>query len=169
MKPESHLPGPLHVNLHRLEEADLELEEALAPDALDLQAGDELIHLNSPVQVKATVQKLDQALLVQGRVTLMLDCECARCLKPFRQELVLAPWTLHLPLSGEEAVVVDGDFVDLTPLLREDIFLAFPQHPLCTPDCQGLLQKRAGQPAAGEPARGGPSPWAKLDKLNLES
>ena len=48
------------------------------------------------------------------------------------------PWIADLPLVGEEKVAVDNDCVDLTPYLREDILLAFPQHPLCEPDCRGL-------------------------------
>ena len=49
-----------------------------------------------------------------------------------------------LPLEGEEEVPVINDCVDLTPYMREDILLAFPQHPLCEPDCGGL-QAQPGQ------------------------
>jgi len=151
-----------------LEESDLALSEDLAPEGLDLDARDELIGVSGLVHVEAQVQKLDQALLVQGRLSLVLDCECARCLRPFRRKLVVDPWTVHLPLTGEEAVVAEGDFVDLTPSLREDIFLAFPQHPLCTPECQGMLRGPSCPGASGSNTGGSTSPWADLDKLNLE-
>ena len=64
---------------------------------------------------------------------------------------------------------VEGDFVDLTPSLREDIFLAFPQHPLCTPECQGMLRGHSCREASEGNTGGSASPWADLDKLNLES
>jgi len=63
---------------------------------------------------------------------------------------------------------VINDSVDLTPYLREDIFLAFPQHPLCKSDCRGLA---ASQPDKGrKTTRPEPdaSPWAALDKLKLD-
>jgi uncharacterized metal-binding protein YceD (DUF177 family) len=56
--------------------------------------------------------------------------------------------------------------VDLTPFVREDILLDFPQHPLCKPDCAGLKKKAARKAAAGEkPAT---AVWATLDKLKLK-
>jgi uncharacterized protein len=61
---------------------------------------------------------------------------------------------------------VENDCVDLTPILREDILLDFPQHPLCKPDCAGLKNNRVRKPkAADEPAL---DVWAKLDKLKLK-
>ena len=80
-----------------------------------------------------------------GSLTLTLDCECVRCLKTFEHELKLTDWALHLPLEGEEKVPVENDCVDLTPFVREDILLEFPQHPLCKPDCRGLKTKASRQ------------------------
>ena len=51
----------------------------------------------------------------------------------------------HLPLEGEEAVSVVNDCVDLTPYVREDILLEFPQHPLCEPECRGLRNASIGK------------------------
>ncbi len=81
----------------------------------------------------------------RGQLQLTLECECVRCLRPFQNHLVLKRWACHLPLLGEEKVLVVDDCVDLTPWLREDILLAYPQHPLCEPKCSGLLKKQTGQ------------------------
>jgi uncharacterized metal-binding protein YceD (DUF177 family) len=93
-----------------------------------------------------------------------------RCLKPFEFELKIDPWTRHLPLEGEEKVAVSGDFVDLTPYIREDILLGFPQHPLCEAECRGLPQTDSGKlnnaTVPGQPAHE-PSAWDELDKLKL--
>jgi uncharacterized protein len=113
---------------------------------------------------------LDNALLVQGKLHLALECECARCLKPFKQDLDFADWAAHLPLKGEDKVERNGDFVDLTPYIREDILLAFPQHPLCEKGCEGLpkgsaakVKKASGKGKLEEKS----SAWAKLDKLKF--
>jgi uncharacterized metal-binding protein YceD (DUF177 family) len=66
-------------------------------------------------------------------------------------------------------VAVINDCVDLTPYLREDIFLAFPQHPLCGLQCDGLAkpQKDVKSGGAGGPGAAA-SVWAELDELKLE-
>jgi uncharacterized metal-binding protein YceD (DUF177 family) len=60
--------------------------------------------------------------------------------------------------------------VDLTPYLREDILLEFPQHPLCDPECGGLPDAKSGNAnnatSAGKPNEGS-SAWAELNKLKL--
>ena len=85
--------------------------------------------------------------------------------------LNLPHWTALLPLEGEEKVPIDNDCVDLTPYLREDILLEFPQHPLCDADCRGLPAKETGKakkPApAGDSSQQEPSAWADLDKLKF--
>jgi uncharacterized protein len=73
-------------------------------------------------------------------------------------------------LHGEERVAVVNDCVDLTPYVREDILLEFPQHPLCEPECRGLPKPEIGQAKKGSGAGpiGPASAWAELDKLNLK-
>jgi uncharacterized protein len=98
---------------------------------------------------------------------LPLDCECGRCLKKFKSEIKLTGWAVHLPLEGEEKVSVENDCVDLTPFVREDILLNFPQHPLCKTDCAGL--KKKGKVSAAEGLENTkPAVWAALDKLKLK-
>lgn len=158
----------LKVNLRHLEDNDLHLQGELPLDELALGVEDELIRTEKPLRYDVTVEMLGHALLVQGSLVLPLDCECARCLKKFKTDLKLAPWTLHLPLEGEDQVSVDNDCVDLTPFIREDILLDFPQHPLCKPDCAGMKKKNKGAqpPAAAENAAA--KVWAELDKLKLK-
>jgi uncharacterized metal-binding protein YceD (DUF177 family) len=56
--------------------------------------------------------------------------------------------------------------VDLTPFIREDILLDFPQRPLCRPDCAGLKSKSDRKSKAVEkPVL---DVWGKLDKLKLK-
>jgi uncharacterized protein len=156
----------LKINLRHLDEHDLHLKGELPAAELDLGVSDELIRAAKPLRYDLTVEEIGDALLVTGSLVLPLECECARCLKKFKTQLKLSPWTAHLPLEGEDKVSVDNDCVDLTPFLREDILLDFPQHPLCKPDCAGLKNKGAQPPEAVEqPAA---EVWAKLDKLKLK-
>ena len=161
---------PLLFNLRHLEENNLQLKGELPAADLDLETLDELVHVKSPLVYDVEVQSLDTAILVHGRLELSLDCECVRCLKPFRQVLKLDHWACHLPLEGEDQVSVVNDSVDLTPYIREDIVLAFPQHPLCKPDCSGLAktQKKPEKgPGAVAKSDSTASAWSALDKLKL--
>jgi uncharacterized metal-binding protein YceD (DUF177 family) len=162
---------PLTVNLRHLENRNLVLRGELPLTELDFDLRDDLIRATQPLHYDLEIEMLDDSLLVQGLLRLKLECRCVRCLKDFEFELELDPWTLHLPLEpleGEEAVPIKNDCVDLTPLVREDILLGFPPHPLCRPDCDGLKKASVGRArkTAGkdEPK---PSAWAELNKLKL--
>src|SRR2546426_24386 len=128
---------PVTFNIRHLEERTLVFKDELPAAELDLATADELIHLSEPLSYTVEVEKLDKGILVQGTLKLTVQCECARCLKPFRHRILLDPWACHLALEGEEKVVINNDCVDLTPYIREDILLAFPQQPLCEPECKG--------------------------------
>ena len=159
----------LWINLRQLEDKNLRLKGELPIAELGLDALDEMIHAPHPLSYDIEVQRLDQGVLVQGRLAVALDCECVRCLRPYRHDLQLARWACHLALAGEESAVVVNDCVDLTPYIREDIVLAFPQHPLCGPDCRGLNILNKPEESSGADTRSDStsSAWAALDKLKL--
>src|SRR5262245_5996327 len=161
---------PLTFNLRHLEKKDLRLTGELPPGDLDAEGLDELITIKEPIQYDLGLERLSNSVLVHGRLAVVLECECVRCLKRFQKTVRLDPWNADLPLTGEERVAVDNDCVDLTPFIREDILLAFPQHPLCQSDCSGLPnapQKLAQHGSGAHPSGTGPSPWAELNKLKF--
>jgi uncharacterized protein len=161
---------PLKVNLRHLEEHELKLEGELPVAELDLDLKDDMCRAEKPLQYEIEVQEVENELLVRGELTLALKCECVRCLKTFEHMLQLEHWTCLLPLEGEEKVPIDNDCVDLTPYLREDILLEFPQHPLCEADCRGLPVKEGKAKKATKTGDSiqEPSAWADLDKLKLK-
>jgi len=159
---------PLIVNLRHLEENDVVLRGELPVDELDLDTRDEMIRVTQPLRHELEVQLLDDSLLIRGSLRLVLECQCVRCLNPFKHELVLDPWACHLPLEGEEKVVIVNDCADLTPYVREDMLLELPRHPLCKPDCRGLNKNKPDKAQnTGGKDESIPSPWAELDKLKL--
>jgi uncharacterized metal-binding protein YceD (DUF177 family) len=161
---------PLLVNLRHLEAHDVQLDGELPVEELDIDTRDEVIQLAKPLRYDLVVQKLEDGLLAQGRLSLALECQCVRCLKPFQYRLELAEWATHVPLKGEDAAPVVSDCVDLTPCVRDDILLEFPQHPLCEPDCGGLpkaIVGKARNTSSSGPPKAGSSAWDELNKLKL--
>jgi DUF177 domain-containing protein len=161
---------PLLFNIRHLEHQAVTLRGELPVAALDLVGVDELIQADSPLRHDLVVERHERSILAQGRLGLELRCECVRCLKSFEYRLAFDSWSCLLPLEGEDKVPVSNDCVDLTPYVREDIVLAYPQHPLCEPECPGLL---AASPNGARPSSGAsvaadlPAAWAELNKLKL--
>jgi len=159
---------PLIVNLRTLARESVALRGEMPAADFDFALRDEMVQATSPVKFDLEAELLEDALLVRGSLRLTLECECVRCLKKFPQALELDGIALHLPLAGEDALPVDNDNADLTPFLREDMLLEFPQHPLCKPDCAGMKKTGKSQaPKSGEKPASEASAWAELNKLKL--
>ena len=161
---------PLLFNIRHLEHQTVTLRGELAVAELDLGGIDELIQASAPLHHDLVVERYERSILAQGRLGLKLRCECVRCLKSFGYRLAFDSWSCLLPLEGEDKVLVSNDCVDLTPYVREDIVLAFPQHPLCEPGCRGLLaassngvRSLSGASVTADLS----SAWAELNKLKL--
>jgi len=162
----------LLVNLRHLDAHTpiVRLQGQLSVNDLDLDTRDEMIQAAQPLDYALEVQKFEQGLLAQGRLRLILECRCVRCLKPFQYRLALDRWARHLALLGEERVAVVNDCVDLTPFVREDILLEFPPHPLCDPGCRGLPKTfvgKADKSSGAGKSEASSSAWAELNKLKF--
>jgi uncharacterized protein len=157
---------PVQVNIRHLEERDIRLHGQLPVAELELGSGDELVHASRPLRFDLMAQRFGGEIVAQGALELTLDCECARCLKPFPYVIRLKRWTGHFPLEGPEKVPVSDDLADLTPQIREDILLEFPQHPLCGADCGGLPD-RSKEKKKGAGQTEGSSAWSELNKLKF--
>lgn len=159
---------PVSFNLRHLDEKDLHLAGELAVEELDASDFDELVHPRKPLAYDLSVERLPDSILVQGTLTLELECECARCLQPFPSRIHLPRWSVDLRLEEPEVVSINNDTVDLTPLIREDTLLAFPRHPLCGRDRCGLPQaSRKVRPGSVGTSDKLADPWAKLNKLKF--
>ena len=91
------------------------------------------------------LESVMDGVLVSGTVTGPVSGECGRCLGPVSdmltvkvQELFLYPETSMDHDEEDEVSQLQGDFLDLTPTLRDVVVLSLPITPLCQEDCQGL-------------------------------
>lgn len=145
-----------------------QIEGDLPVEDLGAEFRDELIEFAAPIQYRLEAEMHGDNIFVQGSLKTLLRLTCARCLRTFDHEIDLPEFVALAPLSGEEALPQEGDFADLTPLVRDDILLALPTNPLCKPTCRGLALKKKS--ARDSRLGGGPapnSPWSALDQLEL--
>jgi uncharacterized metal-binding protein YceD (DUF177 family) len=154
------------LNLDRLRKDPQHLTGSVSAEDLELDYHDELIHFNEPLTYELTAEWMEDAALVRGTVRLTVDCECARCLKPFQHIISLEGYALHLPFGGEDAVPIEDNCADLTPFLREDSLLDLPQHPLCRSDCPGL-EATHPEPSVTDTIPK-PGVWSQLDQLKFD-
>jgi DUF177 domain-containing protein len=88
------------------------------------------------------VTRTAQGLLVQAKLQARADTECVRCLTEFQQPLevdfsdLYAFTTASITQSG--LLLPENGKIDLSPVVRDEMLLAFPIKPLCRPDCKGL-------------------------------
>jgi uncharacterized protein len=98
----------------------------------------ELIDLVGVLRVTRTAQ----GLLVQGKLAASSLAECGRCLEGFSQPLRIDFTELYAfnanSATDSSLFVPDTGKIDLAPVVREEMLLAFPINPLCRPDCKGL-------------------------------
>ncbi|HEV7871725.1 MAG TPA: DUF177 domain-containing protein [Modestobacter sp.] len=100
----------------------------------------------APVQLHLRLESVMEGVLVSGQVDVPVAGQCARCLEPVTDALELdvqelyayAGSTTEATSEEDEVRRVDGEHLDLGPLVRDAVVLALPLSPTCTPDCAGL-------------------------------
>ena len=130
----------IKVHLDQLKEQDLHLEGEIAAEQLEMDLGGhhDLVRSAETLQYHLTATRSDDTVFVHGSLNMDFQCDCARCVKPFVFNMILPEWSCILPLKGDDAIEINGEYADLTPWIREDILLGLPHHPLCAETCRGL-------------------------------
>ncbi|WP_349236143.1 DUF177 domain-containing protein [Cryobacterium sp. BB307] len=115
-------------------ERDLEITtpDELANAVIGVRAGE-------PISVKATLESLHDGILVSAEVDSTARGECVRCLIDISQEVEVDIQEVFA-YSVDEAFdyEVQGDHVNLEPVIRDAVVLSLPFQPVCQPDCPGL-------------------------------
>jgi uncharacterized protein len=103
----------------------------------------------SPVEFDLRLEAVMEGVLVTGTAQAGLVGECVRCLDAIDDDIVADFQELFVyeesdtarhPQEAEDDDVsrLEGDLLDLEPLLRDAVVLALPFQPLCREDCPGL-------------------------------
>jgi DUF177 domain-containing protein len=125
-----------------------------------------------PVVVDLRLESVMDGVLVTGTVTAPVDAECGRCLDPVHSEVVASIQELFAyepDPQDEDALGLDGDFIDLAPVARDAVVLSLPINPLCDEDCLGLCAVCGARLADVEPDHSHDnldSRWAALAGLS---
>lgn len=130
---------------------DIPIPECIGIDVIGVLAGEE-IHL------EMRLEAVTEGVLVSAELSAVADGECMRCLDPIElqidrriQELYrYAPEKPHTKaerkrarqeaddLDEDDALMMEGDIINLEGPIRDAIVLDLPVNPLCAPGCAGL-------------------------------
>jgi uncharacterized protein len=156
-----------------------------APDDLRLELA--RVPVGADLRLDVRFEAVSEGVLVTGSATAPLAGECARCLAPLASTVTASFTELYLyepdrhdrhnkhdqqenDEQDDEERYLDGDLLDLEPVLRDAVVLALPMAPLCREDCPGLCVE-CGVPLADagpeHQHEDAPDPrWAALKQYN---
>jgi len=117
-----------------------------APAPADLGIGVLGVPEGSPVELDLRLEAVMEGVLVTGTARVHVSGECSRCLDPVDDDLEVELQELFAyddeddepEAQDEEVSRLEGDLLDLEPLVRDAVVLSLPFGPLCRDDCPGL-------------------------------
>jgi uncharacterized protein len=153
---------------------------------------------DAEIQLDLRLESVMEGVLVTGTARAPLAGECVRCLEPIERELETgfqemysypdaddrtgghrAPEAGSPPKRGgsagddaeeEDTLHLEGDLLDLEPVLRDAVVLELPLQPVCREDCPGLCSQ-CGARLVDEPEHHHEVTdirWAALQDLNQD-
>lgn len=95
--------------------------------------------IRSSSATNARLTAVSEGILVEAWTGVMAYQACVRCLTEWEApiETTWAELFTRHPETDESPITGDG-WIDLEPLVRDELSLALPKAPLCRPDCAGL-------------------------------
>lgn len=148
-----------------------------APDRL----GIDLIGVpkGATLDLDLRLESVSEGVLVSGTVTGAVEGECGRCLAALDETLTVRIQELFAyensttdeTTDEDEVRRLQGDLIDLEPVVRDAVVTALPTNPLCRDDCPGLCAE-CGEPWDDLPADHKhdqiDARWAALTQLRTE-
>lgn len=133
---------------------------------------------DEPVAGEVVIESMERGVSVRGEVSYRWVGDCRRCLDEVtgKSDVTIDEHYQVGAPSDSDIIELEGDQIDLLPLVRDAVLVGLPLAPLCRPDCTGpdpdrypaltedeLEQQRATEADADDPP--GDPRWAALDQL----
>ncbi|WP_129668799.1 YceD family protein [Phytoactinopolyspora endophytica] len=96
------------------------------------------------VELELRLESVMEGALVSGTVQAPFTGECARCLDPIEDDVLVDLQELYSysdkddPEAEEDGLFVVDELIDLEQPVRDAVVLALPLAPVCREDCPGL-------------------------------
>ena len=122
----------------------------------DLQADwppmDDQLVVVEPLCGRVRLLRIGSGVLVTGQLGTVLELTCSRCLSDYRLavqveleeefrptiDILTGVWLEQEPDQDRANLIDEHHILDLTEVVRQEVWLNVPMSPACRPDCQGL-------------------------------
>ena len=132
-----HDPSPFRVVVSDLNPGDARpfAVETPADYAVELAR----VAPESGVRAEVELRAISGGVMVDGTVAYRMELTCHRCLTAWTEDGRRRILQLVEPPTAEDAeYTLEGEELDLEPLVRDEVTLALPIAPQCREDCAGL-------------------------------
>ena len=164
------MSAPLTINVLELTRRAGTLKDiAVSLPVADFAFGDDRIVVTRDINVELHIESVQGGLVVQGETSCSTTMLCRRCLREVSADIQVVIDEIYRSVpDNPDAYVLEGEQVDLMPMVRETMLLALPDAPLCKPDCPGLCPQ-CGADMQSDPcqcqAQRTDERWSVLDQL----
>jgi len=124
---------------------------AVIPFHLEEEMDLEGLELLRPLVADFKFSNTNRSIIIEGELDTSVSVECVRCLEHFSlpihfsfqeaytsQDLMLDAKGNLVTEDEDIRSVFEGHILDLSEFLRQNVILALPSAPICSPDCKGL-------------------------------
>ena len=118
---------------------------------IDLNESIETECVVSPLRAHLKIEKTASEIVIHGNVMADIKLQCGRCMEDFSVNKNIPVEVVYHPIDeirkeetheirNEEldTAFYEGEELDITELLKEQILLNIPMKPLCTDECLGM-------------------------------
>lgn len=162
-------PGPLVVGVAELlRRLGTQREVTLSAVLDDIAISSASVIEGAEIEGRFTLEAMsDHAITVKGTITAPWIGECRRCLRTIEGTVALDVEEVFeaRPVEGE-TYPLDGDRLNVEPLVRDAVLLALPLAPLCEVACPGPEPEE--HPIGTDAAPNIDPRWSALGELKFE-
>ena len=146
-------------------ERDFQIDE---PAPADFQVGIMQVPEGSSIKVGGLLESVIEGIYVSGEITADFIGDCSRCLSEISYTAHESFAELYVYEQKDDELAMEGESLDLEPVIRDTLLAGIPINPLCKPDCLGLCVE-CGANLNDDPNHAHTDPidprWAGLESL----
>jgi uncharacterized protein len=161
--------GPLVVGVTELlRRPGVQRRIAVSSELTEVAISSALVPDDVEVEAQLTLEAMsDHAITVKGTITAPWRGECRRCLRSIAGTVSVDVEEVFeaRPVEGE-TYQLDGDRLNLEPLVRDAALLSLPLAPLCEAACRG--PEPEGHPIGTDAAASIDPRWSGLGELKFD-
>lgn len=129
--------------------------------------------INGDLTIGLVAESSIDGISVRGSIEFPWSASCRRCLTAVTDvaRIVVDEVYQDDAVADEDAFPIEGDQIDLAPVVREHVLLELPDDPLCKADCAGICplcgtDRNLADCSCDLTVRD--ERWAALDELRLD-